>query len=168
MYSLGPYVSDYDELDIPLLVPKVGIYLGMSFQPRSRINNHFDIFLYISYVMRRICTNGIAASIKMEVQCEWVAGKTCVRCTTVGQQIDPHYYMVRYSYTGLEQVSRFGSVFFLQYYKYWLNQNIPVDLYHHIWLSPSPLVYIFCWFWWLVTVDIQHKHLLQSKGLFLQ
>ena len=31
--------------------------------------------------------------------------KTCVRQTTVGQRTDPYDYMVKYSHTGLEQVT---------------------------------------------------------------
>ena len=59
----------YNELDIPLLVPQVRSFQGIGFQPRSRINNHFDIFLCSSYVTRRLFTNRIAAKIEMEVRC---------------------------------------------------------------------------------------------------
>ena len=63
MYALSPCDFDYDELVIPLLVPQVRSSQGMVFQPRSRINNHFDIFLRSSFGIRRLCTNGIAATI---------------------------------------------------------------------------------------------------------
>ena len=64
--------------------------LGWVFNP----GHDFDIFLRSSYVIRRLCTNGIAATTEMEVQCAWVAGKTCARWTTARQRTEPHYYMV--------------------------------------------------------------------------
>ena len=53
-YSLGTCDSDSGKLDIPLLVQQVRTSHGMGFQPRSRINNHFDIFLRASYRIRRL------------------------------------------------------------------------------------------------------------------
>ena len=50
MYALGPCNYDDKELEIPLLVPQVRSLQGVGFQPRSRINNQFNIFLCSSYV----------------------------------------------------------------------------------------------------------------------
>ena len=35
-----------------------------------------------------------------------ICEKKCVRRAMVGQRTDPHYYMVKYSRQGLEQVTR--------------------------------------------------------------
>ena len=56
MYALGPCISNSNELDIPLLVTQVRSSMGIGFQPRSQINNNFDIFLRSLYVLCRLCT----------------------------------------------------------------------------------------------------------------
>ena len=81
------------------------------FQPRSRINNHFDIFLRSLYLICRPFTNVIATKTEMKMRCAWDAGKTCVIRIRVEQRTDPCYYMVKYSHTGLENVSRSKSEF---------------------------------------------------------
>ena len=65
------------------------------------MNNHFNIFLRILYIICRLCTNGISATIDMGVRCVRASGKTFVIQTTVGQQTDHHYYVVKYSRIGL-------------------------------------------------------------------
>ena len=54
-----------------------------------------------SYIMIRICTNWIDATIKMEVRCVWVTGK----CASYRQRSEPCYYMVKYPQTGLKQIA---------------------------------------------------------------
>ena len=56
MYTLFTYAYVSDECVIPLLMPQVCILPGMGFQPISRINNQFKMFLRIPYVIRRLCT----------------------------------------------------------------------------------------------------------------
>ena len=50
MHSLGTCDYMSDECVIQLLVPQVRSLLGVGFQPRSRINNHFDTsaFFYVA------------------------------------------------------------------------------------------------------------------------
>ena len=55
MYKLLTYAYVSDERVIPLLVQQVLSFQGISFQPRSRNNNHFNIFLLIPYVKRSLC-----------------------------------------------------------------------------------------------------------------
>ena len=81
---------------------KSAAYWGWVFNPGhdSIITLSLRLFLCSSYVIHRLCTIGIAATIEMEVQCAWVAGKN----VSYVRQSDPRYYMVKYSHTGLEQV----------------------------------------------------------------
>ena len=46
-------------------------------QINTLFNNQFDIFLRISYVIRRLCTNGISAIIEIDVQCVSCWGEMC-------------------------------------------------------------------------------------------
>ncbi len=79
----------------------------------------------------------IAARFEMEVQCAWVAGKTCVRRTTVGVRTDACYYVVKYSHTGLEQVS--GRI--LRF----INSSISYRFHRGVHHGRRVVVWLCCW-----------------------
>ena len=106
----------------------VGMIFKQDNKLKSQINNLFDICLHRSYVIRRLCTNGIPATIEMGVQCEWVVGKTCVIQKTVRQQID-HFFIYSKIFSH-RSVTGLGAIFFDLVF-YLLNQKLRFLLKHY-------------------------------------